>query len=81
MPVGVERVHDVEKELIESNGEICDLYLKSAIEGVVIKWATQLNDVLANNTSEIGGGLNPVPSVGKLFYDILIHYTYSALFA
>lgn len=65
MPVGVERVHEVEKELIESNGEVCDLYLKSAIEGVVIKWATQLNDVLINNTSELTGGINPVPTVGK----------------
>lgn len=72
MPVGVERVHEVEKELIESNGEVCDLYLKSAIEGVVIKWATQLNDVLVNNTSEHCGGTNPVPSVGK-FPFVLCH--------
>jgi dynein heavy chain len=66
MPVGIDKVHEVEKALIESDGEICDLYLKSAIEGVVIKWATQINDVLLNDSSEKAGlGQNPVPSVGK----------------
>ncbi|KAJ8957969.1 hypothetical protein NQ318_001970 [Aromia moschata] len=32
MPVGVEKIFDVEKSVVESNGEICDSYLKSAIE-------------------------------------------------
>lgn len=66
MPVGIDKVHEVEKMLIESNGEICDLYLKSAIEGVVIKWSSQINDVLVNDSSEKGTyGQNPVPSVGR----------------
>lgn len=62
MPVGVERVYEVEKALTDSNGEICDLYLKSGIEGVVMKWAAQINDVLVNDSSD--KAVNPVPSVG-----------------
>lgn len=65
MPVGVEKVHEAERVLIESEGEICDLYLKSAIEGVIIKWATQINAVLLTDSSETSGGPNPIPSVGK----------------
>lgn len=48
-----------------SGGEVCDLYLKSAIEGVVIKWVTQINDVLQNDSSELTSGANPVPTVGE----------------
>lgn len=66
MPVGVDKVHDVEKALTETNGEICDLYLKSAIESVVIKWAALINDVLVNDSSEkVEFALNPVPSMGE----------------
>lgn len=43
-----------------------DLYLKSAIEGVVIKWATQINDVLTEESSQaFAGGQNPTPNAGK----------------
>lgn len=71
MPVGVEKVFDVEKALIDSNGEICDLYFKSAVEGVVIKWATQINDVLVNDSSEKAGcGVNPVPSAEIDFWNL-----------
>lgn len=66
MPVGIDRIFEVERILIESNGEVCDLYLKSAIEGMVIKWSTQVTDVLTNDTSEKNPTqANPVPSVGK----------------
>ncbi|KAJ8921306.1 hypothetical protein NQ315_013780 [Exocentrus adspersus] len=66
MPVGVEKVFEVEKLLDKSNGEICDLYLKSAIEGVVIKWSTQISDVLANDSSEKNSSnVNPIPSAGS----------------
>lgn len=66
MPVGVERVFEVEKLLIDSNGEACDLYFKSAVEGVMIKWAAQINEVLVTDSSEKAGcGINPIPSVGK----------------
>lgn len=65
MPVGVEKVQEAEKALLESKGEVCDLYLKSAIEGVVIKWATQISEVLMVDCSETNGGINPIPTVGK----------------
>ncbi|XP_069700803.1 dynein beta chain, ciliary-like [Periplaneta americana] len=51
MPVGIERVHEVEQTIIESEGQTVDLYLKSAIEEVVIKWATQIDDVLKEDSS------------------------------
>ncbi|KAG8321110.1 hypothetical protein J6590_052486 [Homalodisca vitripennis] len=63
MPVGIERVHEAERELTESNGEIVDLYLKSAIEGVIIKWATQINDILTEESGQaFANGQNPTPS-------------------
>lgn len=66
MPVGVERVFEVEKLLIESDGEMCDLYFKSAVEGVMIKWAAQINEVLVTDSSEkTCSAPNPVPTVGK----------------
>lgn len=66
MPVGIDRVFEVEKILIETKGEVCDLYLKGAIEGMIIKWSTQVNDVLANDSSEKNSTQeNPVPAVGK----------------
>ncbi|XP_057668614.1 dynein beta chain, ciliary [Diorhabda carinulata] len=69
MPVGVDRVFEVERTLIESHGEICDLYLKSSIEGVVIKWSSQINDVLANDSSEkCPSVLNPVPTFEIQFW-------------
>ncbi|KAJ9585775.1 hypothetical protein L9F63_002412, partial [Diploptera punctata] len=59
MPVGVERVHDAERKLIES-----------AIEGVVIKWATQINDVLTEESSQaFAGGQNPTPSAEINFWN------------
>lgn len=63
MPVGVELVHDAEKELLK--GAEVDLYLKSAIEGVVIKWAQQINDVMMEDSAQaFENGNNPLPSVG-----------------
>jgi len=44
------------------------MYLKSAIEGVVIKWATQINDVLTQESNQaFDGGQNPTPNAGKLY--------------
>ncbi|XP_044764909.1 dynein beta chain, ciliary [Coccinella septempunctata] len=69
MPVGVEKVHEAEKILQETNGEECDLYLKSAIEGVVIKWAALINDVLVNDSAEKTGNVaNPTPSYELEFW-------------
>jgi dynein heavy chain len=50
------------------------MYLKSAIEGVVIKWATQINDVLIQESIQaFDGGQNPTPNAGMLLKNIFIH--------
>ncbi|KAL4716849.1 hypothetical protein ACJJTC_012660 [Scirpophaga incertulas] len=67
MPVGVELVHDAEKQV--QRGEEVDLYLKSAIEGVVIKWAQQINDVMMEDTAHsFNNGQNPLPTVELSFW-------------
>lgn len=54
-----------------SNGEVVDLYLKSAIEGVIIKWATQINDILTEDSGQaFANGQNPTPSAGTIVYTI-----------
>jgi dynein heavy chain len=48
--------------------------LKSAIEGVVIKWATQINDVLIQESSQaFDGGQNPTPNAGKFKKNVFVH--------
>jgi hypothetical protein len=37
--------------ICDSKGNCVDLYLKSAIEGIVIKWATQIDEVLKEDSS------------------------------
>ncbi|XP_075210990.1 dynein heavy chain at 93AB [Lycorma delicatula] len=70
MPVGVDRVHHAERMLISSGGEVVDLYLKSAIEGVIIKWATQINDILNEDSSQaFANGQNPVPTAEINFWN------------
>lgn len=65
MPVGVDKCVQTAKELVVNAECSINLYLKSAIEGVVIKWATQVNDVMLETSSNaFNGGQNPVPSVG-----------------
>lgn len=71
MPVGVELVYEAEKGLLR--GEEVDLYLKSAIEGVIIKWAQQINDVMMDDSGQaFDNGQNPVPSVGKFRCDAVV---------
>ncbi|XP_045488493.1 dynein beta chain, ciliary [Pieris rapae] len=67
MPVGVELVHEAEKEMLL--GKEVDLYLKSAIEGVVIKWAQQINDVMMEDSAQaFENGQNPQPNVELAFW-------------
>lgn len=66
MPVGVEKIVKAAIQLQETGDCSIDLYLKGAIEGVVIKWATQINDVMIENPSNaFKNGQNPVPTVGR----------------
>ncbi|XP_014225178.1 dynein beta chain, ciliary [Trichogramma pretiosum] len=64
MPAGLEKVSEVERTIIEEGPEAADLYLKSAIEGVVIKWAYLVNDVVTHESSAaFENGQNPTPYV------------------
>lgn len=68
MPVGVEEIIKISLEITENPKMNIDLYLKSAIESVVIKWATQINDVIKENPSDAFlNNQNPLPSIGKKF--------------
>lgn len=70
MPVGVEKIVKAAIELEETNTCTIDLYLKGAIEGVVIKWATQINDVMIEcPLNAFNGGQNPVPTVEITFWN------------
>lgn len=67
MPVGVDKIVKVAAELQETKKCTIDLYLKGAIEGVVIKWVIQVNDVYSETPSNaFNGGQNPLPNVGKM---------------
>lgn len=66
MPVGVEKIVKAAIELQETNTCSIDLYLKGAIEGVVIKWATQINDVMIESPKNaFNNGQNPLPTIGR----------------
>lgn len=66
MPVGVEKCVATARELQENSECAVDLYLKSAIEGVVIKWVTQINDVfMETSANAFNNGQNPSPQVGE----------------
>lgn len=67
MPVGVEKIVKAANEISGNPQLQIDLYLKSAIEGVVIKWATQVHEVIKENPSNAFlNGQNPTPNAGKL---------------
>uniref|UniRef100_A0A1B6BXH8 Dynein beta chain, ciliary-like n=1 Tax=Clastoptera arizonana TaxID=38151 RepID=A0A1B6BXH8_9HEMI len=53
MPDGIAKVHQVEQQIITSGGKDVDLNLKSAIEGIIIKWVTQINDVVQEHASQV----------------------------
>lgn len=48
------------------DGEDVNLHMKSAIEGAVIKWASQVNEVVQeNSTNLLKSGDHPTPEAGK----------------
>lgn len=68
IPVGIEKIMKASNELLEKKFCTIDLYLKSAIEGVVIKWATQINDVVTDSSlNTFSNGQNPIPSAGNIY--------------
>ena len=66
MPVGVEKIVKAANKISENPHLQIDLYLKSAIEGVVIKWANQVHEVIKENPANAFlNGQNPTPHTGK----------------
>lgn len=69
MPVGLEKISEAEKLLTKQGAQCVDLYLKSAIEGVVIKWAYLVNGVVTQESSlSFDNGKNSTPGVELEFW-------------
>ncbi|KAF9414328.1 hypothetical protein HW555_007725, partial [Spodoptera exigua] len=69
MPAGVENIYHAESKLKESDGENVDLYLKTNIEGAIIKWAQQVHDLLAQDSYiAFKRKKFPLPSEDLMFY-------------
>lgn len=70
MPAGLEKVSEVEKSVSTEGPQAVDLYLKSSIEGVVIKWAYLVNDVVTQESGlAFENGQNPTPDVELEFWN------------
>ncbi|XP_018327462.1 dynein beta chain, ciliary [Agrilus planipennis] len=84
MPIGIEKVEEEERKILkESNSETFDLYMKSAIEGVIIKWASQVNDIV-NCGVHSGNSSSPElgPAAELHFWDLRLknlQYIYDQL--
>ena len=69
MPAGLEKVSEVERLVTTEGPQAVDLYLKSSIEGVVIKWAYLVNDVVTHESSfAFENGQNPTPDIEIEFW-------------
>lgn len=70
MPVGVEQIVKAAEDFTETGVCDIDLYLKGSIEGVLIKWVTQIHGVMEENPSNAFlNGQNPLPSVELQFWN------------
>lgn len=49
---GASRIEAEEARVKASNGEDCDMTLKNNIEGIIIKWAYQIDEVLSKDSAE-----------------------------
>ena len=50
---GAARIAEEEKRVRESKGEECDMTLKNNIEGIIIKWAYQTDEVNLRQNDKI----------------------------
>ena len=58
---GATAIESEEKRVRESRGEECDMTLKNNIEGIIIKWAYQAEEVLSKDSSELLNVPNTYP--------------------
>ena len=66
---GAARIAEEEKRVRESKGEECDMTLKNNIEGIIIKWAYQTDEVNLTQNYEI---FKKELSKKRLFYVFII---------
>jgi dynein heavy chain, axonemal len=68
MPVGVDKCVTIANKIRNKDPDCkVELCLIGAIEGAVIKWATQINDVMKQRSSDsFKNGQNPTPFVGEI---------------
>ncbi|KAI4493969.1 hypothetical protein M0802_009345 [Mischocyttarus mexicanus] len=83
MPAGLEKVTEVERLVSTLGPQAVDLYLKSAIEGVVIKWAYLVNDVVTQESgAAFENGQQPTPNVELDYWSVRLanlRYIYDQL--
>ena len=61
-PQGAKHIDEEERKAKASSGKECNIQLKNAIEGIIIKWAYQVDEVLSKDSSEeIAFDKNPGP--------------------
>lgn len=70
MPVGVEVIVKAAQHFTETGVCDIDLYLKGSIEGVLIKWVTQIHAVSEESPSNaFANGQNPLPVTEIAFWN------------
>lgn len=69
-PQGVADIDDEEKRVRESGGKEVDTILKNNIEGIILKWSYQTDEVLGKDSAEeLNKGNNPGPMTEVKFWD------------
>ncbi|XP_058455827.1 dynein beta chain, ciliary-like isoform X2 [Malaya genurostris] len=70
MPISIGEVESVGQQIAEGNPDGCSLKMKNSLEGIVIKWAYQINDVLKEDSTAIfKDGHHPSPLEEISFWD------------
>ena len=69
-PQGASLIDDEEKKVRESDGRYCNMLLKNNIEGIILKWAHQTDEVLSKDSAaELEGTNMPGPMTEIKFWD------------
>ena len=63
-PQGAKHIDEEERKAKASSGKECNIRLKNAIEGIIIKWAYQVDEVLSkDSTAEIAKTPGPMTEI------------------
>ena len=69
-PQGAKHIDEEERKAKASSGKECNIQLKNAIEGIIIKWAYQVDEVLSKDSAEeIADGKTPGPMTEINFWE------------